>query len=169
MLALGVGSVLGLATAGHAFTIITFDSTMEKVFDGDPAADGPSDTGDRPRYTVSDDGCFMVFTSSATNLAPSQIDGNVSSDVFLYQSCGAETVTLVSHVAPAIPTGPRAEGSDQPVISPDRTVRGLPQHRLRHRAADRATGRRRTFSCGIAWQTLSRWSATASGGPTEAG
>jgi hypothetical protein len=121
VLALSVGSVLGLATLSQAFTIITLNTTVEKISIGNPAANGPSSTATGPRYIVDDTGCFMVFTSSATNLVPGQIDTNGRPDVFLYTSCGSETVTLVSHV-PGLPTvaaGGTTGGSDQPVISPD--------------------------------------------------
>jgi len=121
VLVLCLGSVSGLATVGQAFTLITLNSTVEKGSPGFPAADGPSDTGNGPRYTVSDDGCFVVFTSSARNLTPTQIDTNGETDVFLYQSCGVNTVTLVSHVGGATPDPDKAATgrSDQPVISPD--------------------------------------------------
>jgi hypothetical protein len=118
VLVLCVGSVFGLATVGQAFTIIDFNlnSKVEKASPGAPSADGPSDTGDRRRYTVSDDGCRVVFTSSATNLTPAS-DGNGLTDVFLYDSC-AGTIRLVSHAA-GDPNKAAGGRSDQPVISPD--------------------------------------------------
>lgn len=122
VLALCTGSVMGLATSSPAFTLIDFASRMEKasVAPAATAANNPSATSGR-RYTVSDDGCFVVYTSTATNLVSGQIDGNLGSDVFLYQSCGVRTVRLVSHAfaAPLTTAGALGTFSDQPIISPD--------------------------------------------------
>ena len=49
-----------------------------------PPASGPSEISKGPRYTVSDNGCYIVFISTATNLMTGQSDGNGANDVFLY-------------------------------------------------------------------------------------
>jgi Tol biopolymer transport system component len=67
--------------------------------------------------TVSTDGRFTVFTSTAANLVPGQIDGNEDSDVFLYDRT-AGTLTLVSHAAAGLSTAGNGV-SDQPAISAD--------------------------------------------------
>jgi Tol biopolymer transport system component len=112
--------LLGLATSGHAFTLISFDDPMlKKLSVGTPPADGPSQTSTGPRYSVSDNGCFVVFTSTAKNLIPGQSDGNGASDVFLYDICTDDKVAaLVSH-ADGAPLKAGDGASDQPVISPD--------------------------------------------------
>jgi hypothetical protein len=108
--------VFGLGTAGQAFTLIPFSTV--KASEGFSGADADSDTANKPRYTVSDDGCFVVFTSRATKLTATQSDGNSQADVFLYESCGIPQVTLVSHVE-GDPDKAANGRSDQPVISPD--------------------------------------------------
>jgi Tol biopolymer transport system component len=76
-----------------------------------------SATGGVTARTVSVDGRFTVFTSTAANLVTGQSDGNGGSDVFLYDRT-AGTVTLVSHAAAGLSTA--ANGvSDQPAISAD--------------------------------------------------
>jgi Tol biopolymer transport system component len=67
--------------------------------------------------TVSSDGRFSVFTSTAANLVAGQVDGNGGSDVFLYDHT-AGTVTLVSHAAAGAATAGNGT-SDQPAISAD--------------------------------------------------
>ena len=66
---------------------------------------------------ISDDGAFVIFESSATNLVAGQNDSNGDLDVFLYET-GSGLVTLVSHA-----TGqPNATGncpSQSSVISGD--------------------------------------------------
>ena len=47
---------------------------------------------------ISSDGAWVAFASEATNLIASQVDGNSSVDVFLYQRATG-TVTLVSHAS----------------------------------------------------------------------
>jgi Tol biopolymer transport system component len=107
-----------LATPGHAFTLT--EPSVVKVSTGSAApADAPSQTSNRPRYSVSDDGCWMVFTSSATNLVSGQNDLNATTDVFLYDACvSLKVVAIVSHAAGK--PGQAATGrSDQPVITAD--------------------------------------------------
>ena len=113
------GFLLGLCTSSQAFTIISFDDPMlKKISVGAPPADGPSQTSTGPRYSISDNGRFVVFTSSARNLISGQVDGNGASDVFLYDSNADKVIALVSHAAGAASTA-AAGSSDQPVISPD--------------------------------------------------
>ena len=55
------------AAPAGAFTLL--DHRVAKMSTGDaPPADGPSGTSTRPRYSVSDDGCWVVFTSDAKDL-----------------------------------------------------------------------------------------------------
>jgi hypothetical protein len=67
--------------------------------------------------TISADGRFTVFTSTAANLVTGQSDDNQGSDVFLYDRT-AGTVTLVSHAAAGLSTAGNGV-SDQPAISAD--------------------------------------------------
>jgi hypothetical protein len=66
------------------------------------------------RQTVSDDGRFVVFVSSASDLATG--DTNATSDVFLYDRV-SQTITLISHNASN--TGTANSSSSDPVISAD--------------------------------------------------
>ncbi len=69
---------------------------------------------------ISDDGRFVAFLSSATDLVAGQIDDNDLSDVFLWDRDAAPGggVTLVSHVATSpVKTGPYSSGP--PAISGD--------------------------------------------------
>lgn len=83
-----------------------------------PARFAP-DTGDGSvaAVSLSADGRYAAFSSSAANLMPGQKDSNGWNDVFLHDRL-AGTTTLVSHAAGA-PTLTAARGSDQPVISAD--------------------------------------------------
>jgi Tol biopolymer transport system component len=76
------------------------------------AADGASTAA-----ALSADGSFVAFASDGTNLVAGQTDGNIASDVFLWQrSNGA--ITLLSHTsASAVTTG--SLGSQSPSISGD--------------------------------------------------
>jgi Tol biopolymer transport system component len=92
---------------------------------GQPAADSFS-------TSVSDDGRYTVFTSTASDLVPNQITVNANQNVFLYDRL-AGTVTLVNHVPGsfvmtgdggidadnAFPVAARPPGPRQPVISAD--------------------------------------------------
>jgi Tol biopolymer transport system component len=106
-----------LGATAQAFTLTTY--TL-KVSTGDlPPASGPRETSPGPRYSISDNGCRVVFTSTAKNLIAGQIDGTGSTDVFLYEGCGTEKViALVSHQNASDVTASNGI-SDQPVISPD--------------------------------------------------
>jgi hypothetical protein len=118
VLVVGLVSVCGTVPASHAFTLINFNSTVEKASGGPTIVpNGGSIVANGPRYSVDDSGCFVVFTSAASNLTGST-DLNGQTDVFLYQGCGNGTITLISHVGGN--TAVAANGaSDQPVISPD--------------------------------------------------
>jgi hypothetical protein len=67
--------------------------------------------------TTSADGRFVVFVSTATNLAPNQIDINFTTDVFLRDQFNG-TTTLVSHLVGSADTAANAP-SFAPVISRD--------------------------------------------------
>ena len=113
------GLFSGLAASSHAFTL--FPEQVLKMSTGDtPPASDSSSTANRPRYSVSDDGCSVVFTSAAKNLLAGQADGNSGSDVFLYDFCRLDpmVVAIVSHKANSPKTTSNGI-SDQPVISPD--------------------------------------------------
>jgi WD40-like Beta Propeller Repeat len=60
----------------------------------------PATTGDSNSYdpTVSADGRFVTFTSSASNLVPGQTDGGGFSNIFLWDRIN-DTITLVSHIS----------------------------------------------------------------------
>lgn len=83
-----------------------------------PARFSP-DTGDGSLAAVSlsADGRYAVFSSTAPNLVPGQKDSNGWNDVFLHDRL-AGTTTLVSHAAGS-PTLTAARGSDRPVVSAD--------------------------------------------------
>ncbi len=106
------------AAPAGAFTLL--DHRVIKMSTGDaPPADGPSATSTRPRYSVSEDGCWVVFTSEAKNILSSVTDGNSASDVFLFDACSSfKVVAVVSH-ADSKPNLTANGRSDQPVISPD--------------------------------------------------
>jgi Tol biopolymer transport system component len=85
-------------------------------------------TGDSFSTSVSGDGRYTVFTSSAANLLPNQVTANAGQNVFVYDK-EANRVTLVNHI-PGFPntTGDAGIGADlgtrpprnlQPVISAD--------------------------------------------------
>ena len=117
-----LGVLASSANTAQAFTLIELgDHPVVLVSPGTPGpapGSGPSETSNRPRNSISENGCFLVFTSFAKNLTPTQIDGNGASDVFLYNRCGTPLLTLVSHQDGDKDT--TANGSsDQPVISPD--------------------------------------------------
>lgn len=110
--------VFGIAAPSRGFTLL--ESPVNKMSAGAPApADAPSDMSTRPRYSVSDDGCWIVFVSSARSLLSSQNDSNGTSDVFLYDACTSfKVVAIVSHRngQPLVASNGK---SDQPVITPD--------------------------------------------------
>ena len=163
--------VSGLAAAGQAFTLIDFTATVVKMSTGAPPADGPSETSNRPRYSVSDNGCWVVFTSTAKNLISGQSDGNGTTDVFLYEGCGVDkVVAMVSHSSGS-PLKAANGRSDQPVISPDGSFvvfRSTADDIVPTRPRNRATPDRRTSSCGRGPRTRSSWPATRSFGSTWA-
>jgi outer membrane protein assembly factor BamB len=111
-------AALGVSASAEAFTIVTLDS-MIKMSEGEPApADADSDTSNKPRNSIDDAGCLVVFTSLARNLSIGQTDGNSATDVFLFNRClTTPTVTLVSHQS-GRPNVAARGASDQPVISP---------------------------------------------------
>lgn len=78
-----------------------------------------SATGDRPSLsaTISRDGSFVVFSSSATDLIPGQIDNNSEPDVFLYERASG-LVTLLSH-ADGAPSSTGNNRSGDGLISGD--------------------------------------------------
>src|SRR5262245_13872148 len=83
-----------------------------------PASDTGGGTSSVVVSSLSTDGRYLVFTSTAENLAPGQVDGNTfQNDVFLFDRVTG-AVTLVSHAAGA-PSTTGAGASDSPVISSD--------------------------------------------------
>src|SRR5262249_11718301 len=85
---------------------------------GGPASDTAGGTSSVAASSFSTDGRYQVFTSTAENLAPGQVEANHNqNDVFLFDRITG-AVTLVSHAAGASTT--TANGiSDNPVISAD--------------------------------------------------
>src|SRR5207248_9407884 len=67
--------------------------------------------------SISSDGGLVAFASAGTNLVAGQNDGNVATDIFLYDR-NAGTTALVSHAAGALTTAGNAISFD-PVISGD--------------------------------------------------
>jgi Tol biopolymer transport system component len=83
-----------------------------------PASDTGGGTSSVVVSSLSADGRYLVFTSTAENLAPGQVEGNLNQDdVFLFDRVTGG-VTLVSHAAGA-PATTAAGTSDSPVISAD--------------------------------------------------
>ena len=85
------------------------------------AAGGPSTNGanaNSGRAVISDDGRYVVYDSSATNLVSGQVDVNGSQDVFVY-SVSSGMNTLVSHTAPDDSTTCNNGQSIVPDISDD--------------------------------------------------
>jgi hypothetical protein len=78
----------------------------------------PSDsTGGASQALVSANGRYIVYTSTASNVVPGQVDTAVASNVFLYDR-QTGTTTLVSHTPGSATTG--ADGdSDAPRVSSD--------------------------------------------------
>ncbi len=114
-----VGLFSSMSASSHAFTLIPIDPLLVKMSTGAPPADNSSSTTTRPRYSVSDDGCWIVFTSFAKNLLSGQVETNGGSDVFLYHACpDLKVVAIVSHKNGS-PSTTSNGISDQPVISPD--------------------------------------------------
>jgi hypothetical protein len=85
-------------------------------------------TGNSYSTSVSADGRYTVFTSTATNLVPNQVTTNDNENIFLYDNQFG-TVGLVNHV-PGLPDttgdggidgtyGQRPPLSEQPVIGSD--------------------------------------------------
>jgi hypothetical protein len=70
--------------------------------------------------SVSADGRYAVFTSTATNLVPGQVDANFSSNVFLFDR-ETNTTTLVSHVTGA-PVSAGDQDSGAAAISADGSI-----------------------------------------------
>jgi Tol biopolymer transport system component len=116
---------LVLLLAGGAATLAAADS-VELVSRVDPGA--LSDTAASASYpmlhppSISRDGRYVAFLSTANNLAPGQVDrsvntGQQANDVFLYDRV-ARTTTLVSHDAGSSTVTGNAE-SIAPVISAD--------------------------------------------------
>jgi Tol biopolymer transport system component len=122
LLVVALGALVSsLPSPGHAFTLA--EPSVIKMSTGDPApADASSQISSRPRYSVSDDGCSIVFTSAANNLLAGQSDDNGQTDVFLFDACPAigspRVVAIVSH-AGGKPFQTATGRSDQPVITPD--------------------------------------------------
>ncbi len=116
---------LVLLLAGGAATLATADS-IELVSRVDPGAlsDTAAGAGSRLFYppSISRDGRYVAFLSTANNLSPGQVDrsvnaGQQASDVFLYDRV-ARATTLVSHAADSSVTSGNAE-STAPAISAD--------------------------------------------------
>jgi Tol biopolymer transport system component len=80
-------------------------------------AAAPSQGAGGQAWTLSDDGRFFAFTSSAPNLFVGQVDTNGTDDVFLYDRSTA-SVTLVSHL-PASSLTSATGRSSLPRISGD--------------------------------------------------
>jgi len=78
---------------------------------------GESLTANLPVSSVSDDGRFVAFTSTATTLVPGQADTNLHYDVFLHDRATG-TLALVSRSS-ASPAATGNSGSDSPVVSGD--------------------------------------------------
>lgn len=84
-----------------------------------PETAGGDSYTSRIDHSLSADGRFLVFSSSAANLVPGQVDLNSDRDVFLYDRI-AGTTTLVSHVPGSAPATVAGDAySDRPAISAD--------------------------------------------------
>ncbi|MBX7224266.1 MAG: putative Ig domain-containing protein [Blastocatellia bacterium] len=66
---------------------------------------------------ISNDGRYMVFVDSSTNLVVGQVDGNNTSDIFLFDR-ELGTYALVSHIPGALTTAGN-QGSSYASITPD--------------------------------------------------
>ncbi|MEA2691145.1 MAG: hypothetical protein QOJ16_532, partial [Acidobacteriota bacterium] len=113
-LAVGLGLLLALARGAGAGEVQLL-TRSDPGFRSDTAS-GASVTS--PGSSMSGDGRYLVFSSTAPNLAPGQVEGpSVTSDVFLFDRVtGART--LVSHNAGSANTAGNGP-SYSPVLSAD--------------------------------------------------
>jgi hypothetical protein len=115
--------------------ITTIGSTTLQAISFPPA--NQSVTGDSYSTSVSADGRYTVFTSTATDLVPNQVNGNDNQNIFVADlATGTATVTLVNHIpgsltttgdggidlAGLFPVTERPPRPLQPVISADGNV-----------------------------------------------
>jgi Tol biopolymer transport system component len=70
-----------------------------------------------PEIGISADGSRIAYESKATNLVAGQVDGNSSSDLFLYDRAAGSN-SLVSHASVSATTAGNGE-TDQPALSAD--------------------------------------------------
>jgi Tol biopolymer transport system component len=94
-LALGLSLPAGLFAAAGDVELLSFAATVSASAGG--MSNGP------PGRTVSADGRYVVFVSTADNLVPGQIDTNNAYDVFLRDRMNGTTV-LVSHTGSSLTT-----------------------------------------------------------------
>jgi Tol biopolymer transport system component len=118
---LAVGALVGAAVAGSG--------PVTLVSRGDP----PSDTVGSDEASISADGRFVAFVSTAANLVPGQVDVGGGPDVFLWDRV-AGTTTLVSRAAGS-PVTVANDNSRSPVVSADGRFVAY-----RSRATDLVTG-----------------------------
>ncbi len=114
-----VDLVAGASDANGGNDVYFWDRTTGTTALVSHVAGGPTTTGNGPatEAVISDDGGWVAFTSSATNLVAGQTDANGETDVFLWNR-DTGTVTLVSHVA-GLPAKTGAGPSFAPAISAD--------------------------------------------------
>ena len=84
-------------------------------FGSTASANGQSEIS--PRHSISDDGKYLVFISTGSNLVDSQSNPDSTQNVYLYNT-ETEEITLISHTASSETTGGDA-ASFNPVISGD--------------------------------------------------
>ncbi len=103
--------ILGDTTTGTLTLVSTADPSPIQT------ANDASSVATSPQSSVSADGRYTVFSSTATDLLPDQFDRIGSSDVFLYDRV-LDSHRLVSHL-PGLPSVTGSSSSDLPSISAD--------------------------------------------------
>ncbi len=107
----------GLADTNGGNDVFLWDRATGTIVLVSHATGSPTTTGNGPVFeaVISDDGAFVAFAGSASDLVAGQTDANGDADVFLWNRATGN-VTLVSHVA-GMPTKTGAGPSFAPAIS----------------------------------------------------
>ncbi len=92
--------VPGITDGNGGSDVYLWDRTTDTTVLVSHLPGSPTTTGNGPVFeaVISDDGAFVAFAGSASNLVAGQNDSNGDSDVFLWERATGN-VTLVSHVA----------------------------------------------------------------------
>jgi Tol biopolymer transport system component len=112
-------SDVSISRDGH---FIAFDkevSGFSRVLIFDRLAGTTEDLGAGGLPLLSDDGRYVAYQSGASNNVPGQVDGNNSTDAFLYDRVTRTTVLASRSLASPLQAGNRALPGQQIALSPD--------------------------------------------------